>query len=742
MLMAYNTILFDFDYTLADSSRGIVLCFRHVLTQWGFVGVSDEEIKRTIGKSLEESFSLLTGITDAEEIARMKRVYVLHANECMTVNTHLFPEVKEALYRLKAQGIRLGILSTKYRYRILEFVEKEFTGEESRKEPLSERPAPAKEILERGSDALSEGTALAKEISGKESGIPFFDLIVGGEDVKHLKPHPEGLLMAIEQLQADPAKTLYVGDSTVDAATAQAAGIDFAGMLHGVTPREELEAYPHVAVFSSLEELLPLVQPLLPTPEAEETKWVAWWKLPILYLMGGLAWDELVQERLTEFPVWLLLFFVTLWWTFRSRRILPLPMHRKMMQRLLPLRRWMRLFHIRVARGKRIAPRETGETVCKCCGEIYVGNFCPRCGQTYQTSRYRLSNALANIAGGFFNIDSGFSRTLIELLYRPGHLIREFINGKRAIYFRPFQMLFIMAALYIMAVQLVDPEAFLRQQKEEQMAKVDWREAKRAMEEEIEQNEDSASRAVQRRILNVIDSKYRQKLNASESAQTATEGKESTASGDAKVTAEEKEGATSGVAKAAAEGKDSTTSGVAEEKYGREETRPKEGLRRYLDEDAVSDWFARFVESHPFVKRIVDLLKGWFHGNKAFLVIFTLPLVALAARFTFRKKQFRPRYNTTEHLFIQAFIACQLLLFSILVLLLRGKAHVGDLYELSIPSIFLLYCFDYKQLYRCNWWTIFWRITKMMLYGFFLLLLLAILVATFIGVFTFSLADE
>lgn len=740
--MAYNTILFDFDYTLADSSRGIVLCFRHVLTQWGFDEVSDEEIKRTIGKSLEESFSLLTGITDAEEIARMKREYVLHANECMTVNTHLFPEVKEALYRLKAQGIRLGILSTKYRYRILEFVEKEFTGEESRKEPLFEGTASAKEISERGSDALSEGTVLAKEISGKESGISFFDLIVGGEDVKHLKPHPEGLLMAIEQLQADPAKTLYVGDSTVDAATAQAAGIDFAGMLHGVTPREELEAYPHVAVFSSLDELLPLVQPLLPTPEVEETKWVAWWKLPILYLMGGLAWDELVQGRLMEFPVWLLLFFVTLWWTFRDRRILPLPVHRKMMQRLLPLRRWMRLFHIRVARGKRIAPRETGETVCKCCGEIYVGNFCPRCGQTYQTLRYRLSNALANIAGGFFNIDSGFSRTLIELLYRPGHLIREFINGKRAIYFRPFQMLFIMAALYIMAVQLVDPEAFLRQQKEEQMAKVDWREAKRAMEEEIEQNEDSATRAVQWRILNAIDSKYRQKLNSSESAQTATEGKEVTASGAAKAAAEEKVGATSGAAKVTAEEKESTTSGVAEEKYGREETKPKEGLRRYLDEDAVSDWFARFVESHPFVKRIVDLLKGWFHGNKAFLVIFTLPLVALAARFTFRKKQFRPRYNTTEHLFIQAFIACQLLLFSILVLLLRGKAHVGDLYELSIPSIFLLYCFDYKQLYRCNWWTIFWRITKMMLYGSFLLLLLAILVATFIGVFTFGLADE
>lgn len=29
--MKYTTYLFDFDYTLADSSRGIVICFRNVL---------------------------------------------------------------------------------------------------------------------------------------------------------------------------------------------------------------------------------------------------------------------------------------------------------------------------------------------------------------------------------------------------------------------------------------------------------------------------------------------------------------------------------------------------------------------------------------------------------------------------------------------------------------------------------------------------------------------------------------
>ncbi len=66
--MNYKTYLFDFDYTLADSSRGIVKCFRIVLTRHQYLTVTDEAIKRTIGKTLEESFSILTGITDPEQL--------------------------------------------------------------------------------------------------------------------------------------------------------------------------------------------------------------------------------------------------------------------------------------------------------------------------------------------------------------------------------------------------------------------------------------------------------------------------------------------------------------------------------------------------------------------------------------------------------------------------------------------------------------------------------------------------
>lgn len=205
----YTTYLFDFDYTLADSSKGIVLCFRHVLNLHGYTGITDEEIKRTIGKTLEESFSILTGVTDADTLAAYKKEYVKAADQHMTVNTFLFPETLSVLTQLKKDGARIGIISTKYRYRIMELL--------SQKLPAQ-----------------------------------FLDIIVGGEDVKTPKPSPEGLLFAIEHLSVQKEETLYIGDSTVDAETAQAAGVDFMGVLHGATTRSELEAYPHVRIAPDL----------------------------------------------------------------------------------------------------------------------------------------------------------------------------------------------------------------------------------------------------------------------------------------------------------------------------------------------------------------------------------------------------------------------------------------------------------------------------------------------------------
>lgn len=213
IMKKYKAYLFDFDYTLADSSKGIVLCFRTVLERHDYTDVTDLQIKRTIGLTLEESFALLTGVADPDVLAAYKAEYVKAADLYMTANTILFPETLPVLRSLKEQGARIGIISTKFRYRIVDLL----------------------------SRYQSEN---------------LLDVIIGGEDVRAHKPSPEGLLCAVERLRLAADDVLYLGDSVVDAQTARAAGVDFAGVLHGMTTREELEQYPHVALMETLDKLL------------------------------------------------------------------------------------------------------------------------------------------------------------------------------------------------------------------------------------------------------------------------------------------------------------------------------------------------------------------------------------------------------------------------------------------------------------------------------------------------------
>ena len=211
--MKYTVYLFDFDYTLADSSRGIVTCFRSVLERHGYTGITDDMIKRTIGKTLEESFSILTGITDADQLESFRQEYSKEADIYMNANTILFPDTLPTLTHLKKQGIRIGIISTKYRFRILSFLRNHMPDD-------------------------------------------WFDIIIGGEDVTHHKPDPEGLLLAIDRLKACPEEVLYIGDSTVDAGTAAAAGVSFTGVTSGMTTAQEFQAYPYDRIISTLGQLI------------------------------------------------------------------------------------------------------------------------------------------------------------------------------------------------------------------------------------------------------------------------------------------------------------------------------------------------------------------------------------------------------------------------------------------------------------------------------------------------------
>lgn len=672
--MSYTTYLFDFDYTLADSSRGIVTCFRNVLNQHGYTDVTDEDIKRTIGKTLEESFSILTGVTDEDQLAGFKSEYRKEADTHMTINTVLFLETKSVLLALKDAGAFIGIISTKYRYRIKEMLDQHFPGS-------------------------------------------FFNIIVGGEDVQTAKPSPEGLLFAIKQLHVTKAETLYIGDSTVDAATAKAAGVDFAGVTHGVTTAEELSKYPHWKIMNSLEELLeadeqpthdkqstddtppstdvtvsshpivnsPSVPVIAPRPTPHKRKMINIWQILILAVLLWLSFEEGGNSN-----VFLWSFILVLWYILTKRRILPDRVLDFISPWWTPCKKYLRALHIKMVRGKDIPPISEESNICLNCDTVYTGSYCNRCGQSRNTPRYRFSNAFRNILGGFTNIDNGFGRTLLDLLYRPGYMIRDFIAGKRILYFRPFQTLFVLAALYIMAVQLVDPEALKEKKgKSPEVQRQEILTTREQLQKQIEVA-DPITQKVLNKTIESLDKELK-KLEAKSSLKKDNITLQINGDEDDELIDELLEGGSS-----------------------------------------VFNKLEKAIHNTPFLEKVWNLLKSWGHGNKAFRIIATLPLFALATLMAFRRKKNKLRYNLTEHVFIQAYIACQILLLSIIVLPFNGSAQVGDLYELPILFIFALFCLDYKQLYGYTWWRSFWTTILMFFYSLILLIIFAIIVVTLI----------
>ncbi len=207
----YKAVIFDFDYTLGDSTNGIVLSVNYALGEMYYMEKSVSEIRRMIGLSLKETFRELTGCLDESAAERFAKLFREKADEVMTDNTVLYDATQDMLSEFKRRGIETGIVTTKFHYRI-EAILRKFGAED------------------------------------------LIDVIVGGEDVTCEKPDPEGLLKAVETLGRDKQDVLYVGDSLVDAKTAQSAGVDFAAVLTGTT--KDLSDYYNAVITDDLHGIL------------------------------------------------------------------------------------------------------------------------------------------------------------------------------------------------------------------------------------------------------------------------------------------------------------------------------------------------------------------------------------------------------------------------------------------------------------------------------------------------------
>lgn len=96
------------------------------------------------------------------------------------------------------------------------------------------------------------------------------------------------------------------------------------------------------------------------------------------------------------------------------------------------------------------------ETECINCGTHYRGRFCPACGQAASTQRLTLKDLLHNVFATIIAGDNVFFRTAGNLLYRPGHMVRDYLYGRRIGYFKPVQMLVRLVAVFVLLSYIFD----------------------------------------------------------------------------------------------------------------------------------------------------------------------------------------------------------------------------------------------------------------------------------------------
>lgn len=214
-------IIFDLDGTLIDSAADIHAAGNATLATEGLAPITLAQARGFVGNGARVFVERLERAgAGSNQPARTARMHATFVEKYKTAHalTRLYPGVIPTLEQLRAQGWRMAICTNK-------------------------PGAPARTVLAHfGLDG-------------------FFEAVIGGDSLSTIKPDPAPLRAAIDALGGGGA--VFVGDSEVDAATAQAARVPFALFTQGYR-KTPITAIAHQRAFDTFQQLPAIARDLLP----------------------------------------------------------------------------------------------------------------------------------------------------------------------------------------------------------------------------------------------------------------------------------------------------------------------------------------------------------------------------------------------------------------------------------------------------------------------------------------------
>ena len=177
----YALYLFDFDNTLFDTRCGIEAILREALPVLG-VEYGPDSFDECLGLTMDQVYDRYMG-DDRSRYRDFERSFMSVVMSDAYLGAPPFPETARVLESLRARGKRVGVVSGKKAYKIVNL------------------------LRANGLDGYPE-------------------TVVGFDETERHKPFPDPILKGMSFFDVPKDETVYVGDSPNDALAAEAAGVD------------------------------------------------------------------------------------------------------------------------------------------------------------------------------------------------------------------------------------------------------------------------------------------------------------------------------------------------------------------------------------------------------------------------------------------------------------------------------------------------------------------------------------
>jgi phosphoglycolate phosphatase len=194
-----DTIIFDLDGTLLNTLEDLADSVNAALAEVGLPQRTLEEIRNFVGNGAERLIRRSIGSDDDEALVqKVLAIYKRHYDKNCQNKTDLYPGIGALLLQLKEEGYKMGIVSNKHQEAV---------------KPLYE--------------AYFES---------------LIDVAIGQQAAYRKKPDPDAVFLAIQALDAERERAVYIGDSEVDLETARNASLPCVLVTWGFRDRVLLEA--------------------------------------------------------------------------------------------------------------------------------------------------------------------------------------------------------------------------------------------------------------------------------------------------------------------------------------------------------------------------------------------------------------------------------------------------------------------------------------------------------------------